>query len=534
MDINDIDDDNDGIPDVKENCFMPDPSIAATYSRNTGNYALVDGTFNNTKRGAVQITSAAVSGTTGVYGTPQNAIATGDCVSNGAADVGVRDVTFSTPVTNAIFLTDGFETINEYQDIEILAPFSGTPEFVILNNTFGATLQKISSTRYRVKSGATCNSYPSCPSSLTLQIRGAFYSRIRISGDDPVAASSCRFIKIGLDDASTNACNLDIDNDGIPNDLDLDSDGDGCSDALEGGATNDTTKNFKFAAPFGTNGLANSKETATDNGVINYTLNYDNAMSANIKACIDTDGDGVFDINDIDDDNDGIPDIQEGCSSGNIVQNGDFALNATGWNSFGFNNFNGKAVYTSDIDNVNDPDGQLSQIVSGITTIVNSNGHIPLSFNYKHNNNVAPPVSFRVYLNGVLLVRDEDYTASNGTSISALSPALSSGDVLEIITFTAFDLATAIPNTIFDAKGDLIVASGADTAGKLAAGTNGYYLKANSGAALGLEWAAVDALPSQSGNAGKYLTTDGSTASWAVVDTTAIEANYILVLMGAI
>jgi hypothetical protein len=101
------------------------------------------------------------------------------------------------------------------------------------------------------------------------------------------------------------------------------------------------------------------------------------------------------------------------------------------------------------------------------------------------------PGKEQVYLNGVLLVRTEDYTASNGTSISALSPALTAGDVLEIITFTAFDLATAIPNTVFDAKGDLIVASAADTPGKLTAGTNGYFLKANSGAALGLEWAEV-------------------------------------------
>jgi len=31
-------------------------------------------------------------------------------------------------------------------------------------------------------------------------------------------------------------------------------------------------------------------------------------------------------------------------------------------------------------------------------------------------------------------------------------------------------------------------------------------------------WAAVDALPSQTGNAGKYLTTDGTDASWAVVN----------------
>ena len=101
------------------------------------------------------------------------------------------------------------------------------------------------------------------------------------------------------------------------------------------------------------------------------------------------------------------------------------------------------------------------------------------------------PGKEQVYLNGVLLVRGEDYTASNGTSISSLSPALSSGDVLEIITFTAFDLATVIPNTIFDAKGDLIVASTADTPGKLAVGTDGYFLQASSTAALGITWAAV-------------------------------------------
>jgi len=33
-------------------------------------------------------------------------------------------------------------------------------------------------------------------------------------------------------------------------------------------------------------------------------------------------------------------------------------------------------------------------------------------------------------------------------------------------------------------------------------------------------WATVDALPSQTDNAGKYLTTDGTNASWAVVNVT--------------
>lgn len=102
------------------------------------------------------------------------------------------------------------------------------------------------------------------------------------------------------------------------------------------------------------------------------------------------------------------------------------------------------------------------------------------------------PGKEQVYLNGVLLVRGEDYTGSTGTSITALSPALTAGDVLEIITFTSFDLATVIPNTIFDAKGDLIVASTADTAGKLSVGTDGFVLTADSTQALGVKWAEVD------------------------------------------
>jgi hypothetical protein len=97
----------------------------------------------------------------------------------------------------------------------------------------------------------------------------------------------------------------------------------------------------------------------------------------------------------------------------------------------------------------------------------------------------------QVYLNGVLLVRTTDYNASNGTSITSLA-ALTAGDILEIITFTSFDLATAIQLSNFDAKGDLLVGTAADTVGRLALGTNGYYLKVNTSTATGLEWAQVD------------------------------------------
>ena len=98
----------------------------------------------------------------------------------------------------------------------------------------------------------------------------------------------------------------------------------------------------------------------------------------------------------------------------------------------------------------------------------------------------------QVYLNGILLVRSSDYVATNGTSIASLA-ALVAGDILEIITFTAFDLATTISNSLLTAKGDLLVATSASTPGIIAVGTNGYFLKADSTTATGLTWAAVPA-----------------------------------------
>ena len=75
-----------------------------------------------------------------------------------------------------------------------------------------------------------------------------------------------------------------------------------------------------------------------------------------------------------------------------------------------------------------------------------------------------------------------------------------------------------VDESLFDTKGDILVASADNTPAKLAVGTNGYLLTANSSATNGVEWAAAPiSLPDQSGNNGKYLTTDGSSASWATL-----------------
>jgi hypothetical protein len=100
------------------------------------------------------------------------------------------------------------------------------------------------------------------------------------------------------------------------------------------------------------------------------------------------------------------------------------------------------------------------------------------------------PGKEQVYLNGVLLSRTSDYVATNGTSIASLA-ALTAGDILEIITFTSFDLANVLAPTLFDAKGDILAATAADTVGKLTVGTNGQYLQADSTTATGLKWSTV-------------------------------------------
>ena len=145
----------------------------------------------------------------------------------------------------------------------------------------------------------------------------------------------------------------------------------------------------------------------------------------------------------------------------------------------------------------------------------------------------------QVYLNGVLLVRGSDYTASNGTSITSLD-ALAASDVLEVITFTAFDLATAIPNTTFDAKGDLLVASAADTVGKLSVGTNDYVLTADSTQALGVKWAALPAgysaptLGSTTISSGATVTTISGLTDVVLNGPGSVADELTLLLMGAL
>ena len=117
----------------------------------------------------------------------------------------------------------------------------------------------------------------------------------------------------------------------------------------------------------------------------------------------------------------------------------------------------------------------------------------------------------QVYLNGVFLSRGGDYTASTGSSITGLT-ALSAGDIAEVIAFTPLAIANALVTTVIDAKGDLLVGTANDTVGRLAVGTNGQYLVADSAETTGLKFAT---LPSSVSTLD--LTINAKTANYTLV-----------------
>jgi hypothetical protein len=111
------------------------------------------------------------------------------------------------------------------------------------------------------------------------------------------------------------------------------------------------------------------------------------------------------------------------------------------------------------------------------------------------NDDNSQPLSYTVgqelvFINGVLQKRGDDYTATTGNSITGLT-ALTAGDIVSVWTVNAFSVSNAISNTLVDAKGDLIVATGADTPGRLAVGTDGQVLTAASTTGTGLAWTTL-------------------------------------------
>ncbi|MDY0932466.1 VCBS repeat-containing protein [Chryseobacterium sp. CFBP8996] len=327
--ILDIDDDNDGVVDAVESptCFYvanewntgAKPSYGVTISSaltTTGNFSqLIDGVSN-------------VSAVT-FSATPTQAI----------QNANVYLFNFISPVKlDALYLQ--FNTATQ---------FGGTTKIQGSNTNNGSDWVDLSAA---IAAGPTTNVTANGAVSITTSIKypvtlntATAYKYIRITGvaASNIVAANASEVYFDFNNASYVAssypkptCSNDTDGDGIMNQMDLDSDGDGCPDAVEAGVSANAGASASMStsggsiytggissgtanayvgngtpAQYGANGFFNGIETAAESGLYNGTYTYNYAISNNWSACADTDGDGVPDLTDLDDDNDGILDAYE-------------------------------------------------------------------------------------------------------------------------------------------------------------------------------------------------------------------------------
>ena len=100
-------------------------------------------------------------------------------------------------------------------------------------------------------------------------------------------------------------------------------------------------------------------------------------------------------------------------------------------------------------------------------------------------------------------------TGTGSTFVMQTSPTLTTPNI-------GVATATSINGTTIPSSKTLVATDSTTYVVPSQTGNSGKYLTTDGTTS---SWASVDALPSQTGNSGKYLTTNGTTASWAAITT---------------
>ena len=121
----------------------------------------------------------------------------------------------------------------------------------------------------------------------------------------------------------------------------------------------------------------------------------------------------------------------------------------------------------------------------------------------------------------------DTFTVIRGQAQSTAITHSAGAIVRHVLTASDLDyFNTAVQPSTLTAKGDTFVATASSTVTRLGVGTDGQVLTADSAEAKGMKWATPTTYPTQTGNSGKYLQTDGSAVSWqAAVSTLNLTLN---------
>ena len=325
VDANDLDIDNDGIPnDIENSCAVPlfldwadhlgtmidpvtfdinDPVVESgvTISVDTDDPLGIGSSDFRT------IKAQNIGGITPVLYFAQNANATSDYT-----DIWIS---FSEPLKDFEFTFTDIDLVsNGWTDsLAIIAYFLGSPYDLSPSEV---SLQNPASVSFNDVANAIVGVGDNNPQSnnngnATITFSNPVDSLCIRYGNAPNAPADPASQIIGIS-GFTGETLCDTDMDGIPDMYDPDSDDDGCIDAVESGSGFTLLADSTVAGPYGTNGLADALESPIDSGTLTYTVanngfdnNFQNAL---INGCasetcgnsFDDDGDGDTDCADSD------------------------------------------------------------------------------------------------------------------------------------------------------------------------------------------------------------------------------------------